>query len=118
MSQTRVQFIECADGNYAVVVLNTTLRGGLVAHLVDTFSRLRFEVHKVESRLDREGWVQRLVVAAARGETLDRSALDELKAAVFATIEAVGLGLDETDEASSGTFAVAPSGESDIESTG
>lgn len=107
MSQTRVQFIENESGNHAVVVVKTTVRGGIVAHLIDTFSRLRIEVHKVESRLDDDGWLQRLVVAAPGGQRLDREWLDELKAAVFATIEIVNQSADD-DDASSGTFVVAP----------
>jgi len=116
VSQTRVQFIEGDQGNHVVVVVHTTIRGGLVAHLVDTCSRIRVELHKVESRLDDEGWVQKLVVAAPAGEKLSRGLLDDLKAAVFATIQTVSLNIE--DESASGTFAVAPASLSGIEETG
>lgn len=105
MSQTKVQFIECENDSQIVVVVRTTLRGGLVAHLVDTFSRIRVEVHKVESRLEDESWVQRLVVAAPGGKPLDRALIDELRAAVFATIEMVS---QNDADVSSGTFSTAP----------
>ena len=116
MSQTRVQFLECVGGKQAVIVVHTTVRGGVVAHLVDTFSRIRIEVHKVESRLEDDGWVQRLVVAAPGGNKLDQTQLDDLRAAVFSTIQQVSL--DSDDDSASGTFAVRSSSPRDIEETG
>jgi UTP:GlnB (protein PII) uridylyltransferase len=118
VSQTRVQFIESDDGRKAVVLVHTTVRGGLVAHLIDTFSRIKIEVHKVESRLDDEGWVQRLVVAAPRRQHLDGAWLDELRAAVFATIEMINSHASVDSDASSGTFAVVPSATPQVEETG
>ena len=49
--------------------------------------------------------MQRLAVAAPGGKRLDRGQIDEIKAAVFATIEMVNRASEE--EMSSGTFAVA-----------
>lgn len=114
---TKVRFEECPIDHHTVVALETTLRGGLIAHLVDTFSRVGISVRKLESRMIDDTWIQRVVVASPHGENLD----DELRAAVLATIEAVALDQvagSEEAEASSGTFRIAERRALPIESTG
>jgi hypothetical protein len=59
--------------------------------------------------------MQKLVVAAPAGQKLTRVLLDDLRAAVFATIQTVSL---QSEESASGTFAVAPASVSAIEEAG